>query len=113
MDNATLNRLEKLYKDWSVLPYNASGGIQIDDVDLYVKILERVYEKQPFWKVLLIDLMTKIDIWQWDENGQIKIGDNGYPKINVMKLMFNLGKVISYLLVLIAKSDIPTKDIKK
>lgn len=115
MDKATLERLERLYDEYSVMPNFVSQNVPhtLEGLNIYQRTVTssnfQEYGKIPFWKVLLLDLITRIDIWQRDENGNIKYTDKCYPKIAIMKLMFNIGKVISYLLVLIAKSQVANR----
>lgn len=83
---------------------------KLDGLDVYQNTLKSSsiieYAKIPFWKVLLLDLLTKVDIWQTDKDGNIEYTDKGYPKVNIVKLMFNLGKVIAYIVTLIQKANI-------
>lgn len=104
---STLARLEFLKERYEMLPAYQESRAALDDVYMYIRINGpgAEFAKLPFWKVLIADLLAKVDIWQRDKNGEIKRGENGLPKLNIVKLMFNLGKVLSYVLMLIKESD--------
>jgi hypothetical protein len=111
-DRATIVRIEFLKKQYEKMPQvlnpnyvSPTGMLMLDDVVVYLKTSENLYAKKPFWKILIADLLSNVDIWQRDKDGNIKLGEGGLPKLNFVKLMFNLGKVLSYVLILIKESS--------
>jgi len=111
-DRSIIVKIEFLKQQYEKMPQvlnehdvSKTEMLMLDDVVVYLKESGNLYAKKPFWKILIADLLANVDIWQRDRNGNIKLGEGGLPKLNFVKLMFNLGKVLSYVLMLIKESS--------
>ncbi len=99
----TMQELRDLRVEYAALPNLAIEANKESTLFKYAYLTNpkngHGFLKTPFWKFLLEYFGEKLDIWK-KKDGQIVLDEDGNPKIDVLKVLGNVWKIVAYLITL-------------